>query len=189
MLSTRPSLLERVKDRADASSWREFEALYSPLIRRYARARGLNPADADDVAQECMGKLVKVMPKFEYDPGRGRFKNYLRSMANHAIESQRRRKRPQAISGGAIGRMPAADDGRAEWEARWEREHLAWCLKKLRGQFPAAHLSAFRLYALEGRPVNEVCERLGLTRNQVYLAKSRITRQLRAAMNDLLSSA
>ena len=43
---TRPSLLIRVRDPADADAWRQFLDLYGPLVYRFARKRGLQDADA-----------------------------------------------------------------------------------------------------------------------------------------------
>ena len=34
---TRPSLLLRLRDTQDSSAWREFVALYAPLVYGYAR--------------------------------------------------------------------------------------------------------------------------------------------------------
>ncbi len=49
--STRISLLKRVKDPDDAAAWREFHALYAPLLFRYARARAL-ALDADALSKQ-----------------------------------------------------------------------------------------------------------------------------------------
>ena len=49
---TRPTLLARVRDRADAESWREFYQYYQPLFMRYLRRMGLQDHAADDVIQD-----------------------------------------------------------------------------------------------------------------------------------------
>ena len=46
--TTRPSLLVRIRDARDAEAWREFVRLYSPLVYRFARRKGLQDADAAD---------------------------------------------------------------------------------------------------------------------------------------------
>src|SRR5438105_695845 len=49
---TRLSLLMRVRDLADGVSWREFHAIYHPLICGYLRSLGLKEHDANDLTQE-----------------------------------------------------------------------------------------------------------------------------------------
>ena len=49
---TRASLLVRLKSPRDERAWTEFVENYEPLIHRLARARGVQGADADDLAQD-----------------------------------------------------------------------------------------------------------------------------------------
>ncbi|HKB35845.1 MAG TPA: sigma factor, partial [Gemmataceae bacterium] len=51
---TRPSLLVRIRDAADREAWRQFVELYAPLVYRFARRRGLQDADAADLAQDVL---------------------------------------------------------------------------------------------------------------------------------------
>lgn len=48
---TNESLIARVKDPANEAAWIEFLAIYQPVVLRMARNRGLQPTDADDLAQ------------------------------------------------------------------------------------------------------------------------------------------
>src|SRR4051812_13582755 len=50
--NTRPSLLVRLRQRADQEAWREFVGLYAPLIYGFGRKHGLQDADASDLTQE-----------------------------------------------------------------------------------------------------------------------------------------
>ena len=47
-------------------------------------------------------------------------------------------------------------------------------------------VQAFRLYVLQDWPVERVCETLGLSANQVYLAKTRMIRRLREEVTQLV---
>ena len=38
MDTTRPSLLLRIRDRGDAGAWRTFDAIYRPMLYRFALA-------------------------------------------------------------------------------------------------------------------------------------------------------
>ncbi|MDF1845243.1 MAG: hypothetical protein P1U77_27860 [Rubripirellula sp.] len=48
---TRASLLLQVKAGDDPNAWDEFVAVYRPIVYRLARRRGLQDADAEDLAQ------------------------------------------------------------------------------------------------------------------------------------------
>lgn len=182
MDETRPSLLVRVKRRDDETAWREFYHLYAPLLERYARKRGLSREEADDVAQECMNILVKKMQGFTYARGKGTFKGYLyRLVCNHIADRVRKNKPRQAASG-ELRRLEAKDDH--HWEKLWLQQHLSFCLGNIQDEFSEITIAAFKLYALREWSVERVCESLGVTANQVYLAKSRVTRRLRKELNE-----
>lgn len=51
MPDTRISLILRLPRSADGAAWREFVELYEPLILRFARARGLQSNDAQELVQ------------------------------------------------------------------------------------------------------------------------------------------
>jgi hypothetical protein len=50
--TTQIHLLLQVRDRGDQQAWIDFVALYRPAIYRFARRRGLQEADAQDLAIE-----------------------------------------------------------------------------------------------------------------------------------------
>ena len=50
--ATHRSLIVKLRDPADSAAWREFVAIYEPLIYRLARRKGLQDADARDLCQE-----------------------------------------------------------------------------------------------------------------------------------------
>jgi RNA polymerase sigma-70 factor (ECF subfamily) len=188
MDTTRPSLLVRVKRSDDKSAWREFYALYAPLLSRFGRSRGLGQEEAEDVAQECMNVLAHKMKDFDYSRDRGSFKNYLFTQVCNQIADRLRRKRPRPAESQELRRLPAPDDHELakQWEMHWLQEHLAYCLKNIEAEFSATTITAFKLYVLEDWPVEKVCETLSTTANQVYLAKSRVTKRLRSELSELI---
>ncbi|MFH0983185.1 MAG: sigma-70 family RNA polymerase sigma factor [Planctomycetota bacterium] len=187
MDTTSGTLLNRVKDFRDATAWRDFFALYFPLLRKYARMRGLRAADAEEVAQECMHTLARHLRSFEYTRSRGRFRGFLRTLVENKIVDLHRR-RPQPFRFGKLERVaaPAADD--EVWDRVWLREHLTYCIERLESRCSDHTVQAFKLYALQDWPVEKVCRALGLTANQVYLAKTRMIRRLRQDMARLIGN-
>ncbi|RME41264.1 MAG: sigma-70 family RNA polymerase sigma factor [Planctomycetota bacterium] len=180
-LTTHASFLAKVCEGSDPSAWAVFCARYGRLIRGFALRRGLQPVDADDVVQEVLLTLTRSMPGFEYDPARGKFRSYLKTLTLRAIYKKTFQKR-EAVSLEDVGSVVASAEGEEEVEAAWEQEwrqyHIDRAMNVVRMEFNAHDLEAFERYALNGESAAETAETLGLSVDQVYQAKSRIVRRL-----------
>src|SRR4051812_31650093 len=94
VLRTRATLLDRLKNWQDRSSWQQFFDTYWGLIYGVARQAGLNDAEAQDVVQETMSAVAKHMPSFKYNPALGSFKSWLLNMTRWRITDQWRKRTP-----------------------------------------------------------------------------------------------
>lgn len=185
METTRISVLVRVKDFADRTAWQEFDSIYRPILNRYARACGLAPADADDVVQHCLSALIEHVRGFEYDPGKGRFRGWLRTLVNNHVRNRLRRRRERLTDDAALDAVPdAAEPPEDEFDRIWMQEHLRHCLSLMAGEFPRDQFDAFRAHAVAGASVEETCQRFGLTPNQLYKLKWKVTRRLSDVMRE-----
>lgn len=187
MDTTRASLLMRIKDMADSVAWREFVSLYRPMLVRFARARGLSTTDAEDVAQHCLAAITGHIEGFRYDPSRG-FRKWLRTLANNRVR-ELARKRRESPAADADFEQPQRRERSpdAVWQQIWMEEHLNYCLGRIRQQVESKTYEAFHHCALDQWPVERVCRKLGMTADQVYVAKSRVTRMLGKMMTELLA--
>src|SRR5579871_4356417 len=84
-LETRPSLLIRLRNPQDAEAWSLFVDLYGALVFRACRRRGLQDADATDVTQEVLIEVVHSIRTFVYQPERGRFRDWLWTIAQRRL--------------------------------------------------------------------------------------------------------
>lgn len=177
---TRPSLLLRIRDPHDADSWRSFVDLYSPLILRYARKRGLQEADAADVAQDVLSQVSRSMRDFQYQPERGRFRDWLGTVVRHRVHRFFRREssRPHGVAGDWINDLPAAEHD-SEWSSAFNAHILEAALESARPHFEDATWEAFRLAWLEQQPAATAAANLGMPVAALYLAKSRVLKRLR----------
>src|ERR1043166_7611617 len=91
-IPTRHSLLKRLKVLENQESWQEFFETYWSLIYSTATRSGLNDAEAQDVVQETVICVVRSMPKFDYDPGIGSFKAWLRKLTRWRILDHLRKR-------------------------------------------------------------------------------------------------
>ena len=78
---------------ATAESWREFHAIYRPLIFGYLRSLGLKEHDANDLTQEVFCRLMEILPTFELDRRRGRFRTYLWKLTYTTLVDRVRQKK------------------------------------------------------------------------------------------------
>jgi RNA polymerase sigma-70 factor (ECF subfamily) len=184
---TPPSLLHRLREAApDADAWRQFDALYRPLLAAWLRRYALQPHDADDIVQEILQAVAAELPQFHYDATRGHFRSWLRQvMVNRLREFWRAQKRDRAFVQALVDQLedPASDLSRL-----WDREHdqhvLQGLLRQLEPDFAPLTWQAFQRLMAGDEP-RAVAAALGLSVNAVFLAKSRILKRLRDAAEDL----
>jgi len=182
-LHTRPSLLLRIRDARDAEAWQTFIEVYAPLIYGYCRHRRLQEADAADVAQEVLARVAQSMRNFEYSPDRGRFRDWLGTIArNEIVRFQTRAQRPGQGTGGdeasELDSIASADQDTA-WSAQFHAHLLETALDRVRPHFDPATWRAFELVWLGDEPAPQVARQLGLAVEKVYVAKSRVLKRLR----------
>ncbi len=185
--STSVSLLHALQATGDEVAWRRFFHRYSPMLLAFAKRFGLSDNDAHDVLQDTM---VAVHAAFQdngrpYDRGQGRFKSWLRGIAKHKVrDAQRRRQRQSDLVQRASEAMPSVDtDGDDVFETEWRRHVLMQALEQLASELDPAMYQAFELYAVHGRKPAQVAKLLGVTRNVVYISKTRALRRLRSMLD------
>jgi RNA polymerase sigma-70 factor (ECF subfamily) len=189
---TRQSLLIRLKNPSDTQAWGEFVAIYTPLIDRLARAKGLQEADAADLAQEVFRAVAGAIDRYDPDPARGSFRGWLFRIARNLMINllASRRVRPQATGDSNIQelleRVPAKDAAEtALFDAEYRRGLFQWAAERVRGEFRDSTWSAFWLTAVEGRDPPAVASVIGISVGAVYIAKSRVMARLRKTIEEM----
>jgi RNA polymerase sigma-70 factor (ECF subfamily) len=179
---TQPSLLSRVRDPSDQQAWAHFEAKYRELILRYCRRRGLQQADAEDVRQMTMMRLVRTLPQFMYDPERGRFRDYLYRVVKSAMNDVRSRPKsaltavvPDDLE--ALRAPQAPDDGL--WEQEWVDHHYRMAMAAVRASFEPTSVAVFERL-LAGDTVEAVSQQFAMTPAAVHKVKQRVRDRLSA---------
>jgi len=187
MDTTRASLLIRIKDLRNARAWSEFDAIYRPILHRYATARGLDEVDAEDAVQHGMAALHKHIERFDYDPDKGRFRGWLRTVVNNHVRNLLKKRREPIGESQHFKSMENREESpEAAFDRMWMEEHLKYCLRNVRTEVDENTFVAFQRYVIDEWPVQRVCETMGMDRNQVYKIKWRITQKLQDKMRGLL---
>jgi len=184
---TSPTLLDRLRQPGDTAAWARFEATYGELIVAFARRRGLQATDADDIRQMVMLKLMSSLKQFEYQRERGRFRDYLlrvtlsaiadwapKQASRHAAESDSTPAKDTQQAGGNGG--PSAIE--QAWQQEWEAFHFRRAWSVVQSQFSAQHLEAFdRLLA--GEPIRHVADHFNMSEDAVHKVKQRVRDRLK----------
>jgi len=203
-IPTRESLLSRLRDREDQEGWREFFDTYWRLIYSVARRSGLSEADAQDVTQETLVTVARHMPGFRYDRTRGSFKAWLHTVIRSRVVEHWRRAEsagrhlasaPEVGSSretDLLARVPdpaAAAQLDAAWNTEWEQNLLQAALRRVQTKVSAHQYLIFSLASLKEIPVSTICQRLDVNVAQVYLARHRVGRLVKAELKRLRDQA
>jgi RNA polymerase sigma-70 factor (ECF subfamily) len=179
--STRPSLLLRLRDPADADSWQTFVTVYAPLVYGYCRRHGAQHADAEDVAQQVLARVSQAIRDFCYDRERGRFRDWLGTVTRHELARHLGRQERAGRGAGGDDRLAEvpAPEADGDWDAAFRARVLEAALERVRPHFGEPVWRAFEGVWRQGRPAPEVAAELGLPIDAVYSAKSRVLKRLR----------
>jgi RNA polymerase sigma factor (sigma-70 family) len=187
---TRASLLLRLRDARDESSWAEFMAIYAPFVKRLARRRGLQDADADDLVQDVFRAVALAIERQAYDPARGSFRGWLFRIARNLVVNflirQERHPRGSGDSdiNGLLQEVPSPAES-AIFEAEYKRQLLYWAAEQVREEFSTLTWKAFWQAGVEGRAARDVAGTLGTTVGTIYHCKSRVMARLRKKIEEL----
>jgi len=190
LIPTRASLIQRLKNWEDQASWQEFFETYCRLIYGVAVKRGLTKTEAQEVVQETMISVAKHMPTFKYDPAIGSFKTWLLNMTRWRIADQVRKRLPLAAvqenqdevlleeyeNLGAANEV--SPDLEKIWDAEWEKNLLEVAVSKARRRLDPQQYQIFDFYVNKAWAAEKVAKTLGISVNQVYLAKHRVTEMI-----------
>jgi RNA polymerase sigma-70 factor (ECF subfamily) len=189
--TTRISLLVRLRsDPGDQSAWGAFVARYGPQIHAWCRGRDLQEADAEDVTQMVLLKVLRVLPQFEYDPKRS-FRGWLRVLTRNAhndlLSDQARlgagpsNERVASL----LQSVEAWEDLASRLETLYDLELLEIAMERVRERVADHTWEAFRLTALEHVPAPDAAAQLGLGVGVVYRARSVVQGMLREEVRTL----
>lgn len=191
---TRESLIIQVKDPENRVAWEQFVAIYRPVIVRTAAARGLQEADAQDLAQQVLLAVASAIGQWEKRNESTRFRHWLRRITRNAIVNAiTRRPQDRAIGGSSIlavltehAEVDAETESLIDWEYRRELYLLA--AQIVRRDVKADSWRVFELTVIDGMSNQAAAEKLGKSVGTIYTARCRIMQRLRAAIAELEAS-
>lgn len=187
--TTNTVLLNGLLDPANQSVWREFDERYRPVIEGFARKLGLSADDAADAAQETLAEFVRDYRAGKFDRSRGRLRSWIFGIARHRVlDQQRARARRREWRGeSAIADVPGEDDLAETWEAEARTAMLRQAMRELYAnpKLDPRTVRAFERVAFDQKTAAEVAGEVGMSVEEVYVAKSRVLQRLQDIMAEL----
>ena len=193
-LPTRVSLLERMKNLEDESSWSEFLLRYEEKVLSIARSRGLTEHDAEDVAQEVFKRLATTIGNYKPGQRPGSFRSWLFKLTRWRAADQIRGRstfhlktysRYDSMDGGDNDRTPTVErvqapaEAERAFEAESRRHFVDSLLKRVERTVSPKQLQIFQMLVLDEVPVTKVSELYGMTASALYVMKHRTMAKLR----------
>jgi RNA polymerase sigma factor (sigma-70 family) len=189
-LLTRPSLLFRVREWNDSTSWEEFHRLYRRLIYGRARRAGLSHADAEDVAQDVFKRVAETIRDFDTNPERGSFRGWLMKLTLWRIADKFKSRRefpppqsgahePPNVQAVMVDNIPAPAAEEDEWDREWQQHLLAAATERIARQVKPLHFQVFDLYVLQQWPLLRVTKELRVSPASVYVISHRLKNRLK----------
>lgn len=185
-------LLESLKDSEKDTVWREFDGRYRPILCAMAGKVGLDAVDAEEIAQETLAEFVRAYREGRYDRSKGRLSSWIIAIArNRIVMTWRSKGRAKLMHGdSALAELGSRTRLTHIWAAERERVTFgrAWELIRASGRMGEKTLRAFELVAMRGTPPAAVAAECGMTLEEVYIAKSRVTKRLRELVRELTTA-
>ena len=187
---TRDSLLIRVADARDQAAWEQFARIYRPVVYNVARIRGLQDADAQDVAQQVLVSVSKALPNWERRNEATRFRHWLCRLARNATINMLTRQPKDRAAGGNVNLVDIPErsvdvDLDSQLDREYRRQLFRQAAEQVRSRADSITWQAFAMTMIDGLSIIETAERLQRTEAVVYAARSRIMRRLKDAAQAL----
>jgi RNA polymerase sigma-70 factor (ECF subfamily) len=184
-------LLSLLRDPDDPSAWKVFVERYGPIIYRWCRSWHLQEADAQDVTQNVLIQLVQKLRTFTYDPAKGAFRGWLKTLTYHAWSDYLERQRRGGVGSGnsavleRLQSIEAREDLQKSLAEAYDLELLAEAEARVQLRVTPRDWKIFCALTREGRSGPTVAQELQMRVTAVLMAKSNVQKKLREEIRRL----
>jgi len=188
---TSESLILRVKDPTDVAAWSAFLAIYRPVVYRLARSRGLQDADADDLAQQVFLAIARAVESWKPVTEGAPFRAWLYRIAQNEILKAITRRKPDTAAGSSsvqelLHAIPQRDaDASVELVRESRMEAFRWASEQVRHEFTAATWTMFWQSTVKGQTVEDVAASHCRSNGAVYLSRYRVMKRLKEKLDEV----
>jgi RNA polymerase sigma-70 factor, ECF subfamily len=137
------------------------------------------PREADDMVQEVMGELVLIMRSYTYQPEKGRFRGWLKTVTHRMMAQLKKSSKRVLVDIEALDGAEASTDLWERLGAEYDLELLEKAKENVRGRVEPSTWSAYVETAEHLRRPAEVAHELGMKVGAVYQARYHVLNLLR----------
>ena len=186
--TTRSSVIRAVADTENEAAWQRLFDLYAGFVFSIARSKGLKEEDADDIVQVVFSDLARNLPTFQYDRAKGKFRSYLTGLVHWRVKDKLKAgKRDAELKAKFVEFVdPAPVDDGGFSEREWQAAALEEALRRIKADVRPEHYAAFVASAVEGQDTETVMKLYGLSRDNLYQIRTRLTAKLRETIAKVL---
>ena len=206
-IATRHSLLNRLKDWGDQTSWQEFFDAYGRLIYNVAAKAGLSDAEAQEVVQETVIAVARKIGEFKADPANGSFSAWLMQLTRwriadqfrhrgkagqtlpptSAVSEKRAARYDESSLTSSTNRIPDTAGAELEklWTEEWKHNLMSFALEEVKRQVSPKQFQMFDFHVLQNLSVQDTANTLQVSVASVYMAKHRVARLLKKQIKEL----
>ena len=180
---TSTTLLTDIAHDSRHARWDEFVARYRPMMEAFMRER-FPFVEADDVIQETLVALCRVLPSYRYAPDeKGHFRNYLTGILRNKALRTLRKEQKQAVVADEMRRS----QGDASGDRSWREALFEIALRQFLADESVVDRTKriFERTAINGESPEAVATAFKMSRHAVDQAKSRAMARLRELVKRL----
>lgn len=194
---TQYNMIASLKDE-NSQAWENFFSSYVKLIRLHGKDCGIKEEYLDDLVQDVMISISKACKTFQYDPDKGRFRDFLkriiRARAADILRKYYRREAnllqtemEETLLDAVPDLAPQPDEALDEYfSSEWKHVFIKNCLRVLKNSINPKHYQIFFMLEIQKQPVTEVAAFSGLSPVTIYSIRSRVENKLAQVAEKLL---
>ena len=172
---TRQTLLQRASDPEDHDAWEEFVGYYKNFIQMILYKMNLSASQQDDLTQDILIKLWKKLES--YSAEKAAFRTWLSAVIRNTVlkfyEASGRRIVREDKSFLEFLEHSSESDVERLIEDEWKSYLTKVALQNIKGIFSGKAVDAFEM-TLEEVPVEEICQKLDLKKESLYVLRNRV---------------
>lgn len=172
----------------DPHAWERMVKLYGPMIYRWARRAGLQPADSGDVVQEVFRAVALYIAEFEAERTAEGFRAWLWTITKNTLTDHFRKLSGAAGSGddafeATVAHEPELPEPDDLQTPSPDVAMVHRVLHNIRPDFEDTTWDAFWQMTVMNRTSAEAAESLNMSKSAVRQAKYRVLKRLREELS------
>lgn len=189
--ATSLSLLEKARQN-DGRAWEKIVQLYAPLVYRWCRRAGMSYHDIENLSQEAFTLAYRKLARFRKEKETDSFRGWLYTLVrNLRIDWLRKREGHAVALGGSNLQMlenlipDEPDEDELDTQEKEELFLYNKAVELLQSEFSSRDQQIIEAILFKHKNPTEVAAEMNISRNTVYIVKSRALRKLREEFAEL----